>query len=182
MAFEALSSLKAVLLHVRRAASSLQRPAAATAGAVPGRRGGSSTSSCCRPLWGRRQDGVTLGLQKQPPTLEPDLWTVDCHHLGSGPLFYPSSLCSRVPGAAPSCPGLKAPVALPKTGRAGGRRALLLHPLAPGKYREVWSTESSWESLGLLSCGTDRTSIAQQLPSGLKTCIPPSSAPAPAQD
>ena len=29
---------------------------------------------------------------------------------------------------------------VPGTGRAGGRRARLLHPLAPGKYREVGST------------------------------------------
>lgn len=39
VAFEALSSTEAMLLHMRRAALSLQRPVAAMAGAVPGRRG-----------------------------------------------------------------------------------------------------------------------------------------------
>lgn len=48
-------------------------------------------------LWneaGCNRDRVTLGLQKQPPALEPALRTVDCHHLGSGPLFDTLSLCS----------------------------------------------------------------------------------------
>lgn len=60
-----------------------------------------------------------------------------CHLLGSGPWFYTSSLCSQVPGAAPSCPGLKTPVGVRGTGRAGGRRVLLLRLLAPGRYQEV---------------------------------------------
>lgn len=44
-------------------------------------------------LWeeaGCNWDRVALGLQKQPPALG----TVDCHHLGSGPLFDTLSLCS----------------------------------------------------------------------------------------
>lgn len=125
VAFEALSSLKAVLLHVQRAAPSLQRLAAAMAGAVPGRRGPPPCSLLLLTVLGkeagRNWEGVTLGLQEQPPTLEPALWTADCHHLGSGPLFYTSSLCSQVPRAAPSCPGLKAPLGILGTGRARGR-------------------------------------------------------------
>lgn len=82
---------------------------------------------------GRNCDGVAVGLQKQPPRLQPALCTIERHHLGSGPPLHTSSLSSWVPGAAPSCPGLKVPAGIPGTGRAGVRRVLLLHLLAPGK-------------------------------------------------
>lgn len=48
-------------------------------------------------------DRVTVGLQKQPPALEPALGTADCHHLGSGPLFDTLSLFS--PGQLPPALG-----------------------------------------------------------------------------
>lgn len=114
--------------------------------------------------------GLCRDYRNRPPRAEPALWTIDCHHLGSGPPFYTSSLWTWVPRAAPSCPGLKAPAGIPGTGRGGGRRALLLHPLAPGKYREV-------QSMGFL-VGKPRAPVVQDrqdehcsaAASSLKTC------------